>query len=132
MVPGGSGKLRARAWTIAGSCLVGLGAVGLLVPVMPTAPFLILAAGCYGRGSPRAQRWLLENPLFGKHLRSYQEGRGLSSRMKVASIAAVTAGISFSIVHTGMNAVLTVVMIAVAAAVILHILSLPNAGRESS
>ncbi len=131
MVPGKKGKLRAKAWTIAGSCFVGLGAIGLLVPVLPTTPFLILAAGCYGKGSPRAQRWLLENPLFGKHLRNYQEGKGLSLRVKATAIATVAAGITFSIIYTGMNALLTVILIGVAAAVIMHIISLPNADRVS-
>ena len=71
----------------------------------------------------------LENPLFGKHLRSYQEGRGLTPMAKMLSIASVAGGITFSIVYTGAGPLLTIIMIAVAAAVILHILSLPNGGR---
>jgi uncharacterized membrane protein YbaN (DUF454 family) len=132
MGPGMTSKIKAKAWTIAGSLFVGLGAVGLLVPVMPTTPFLLLAAGCYGRGSPRAQRWLMENRLFGKHIKSYQEGRGLNRKAKATSALAVVAGISFSIFYTGMNLIILAILIAVAAAVIFHILSLPNADRESN
>jgi uncharacterized protein len=127
-----NGGASRHAWTAAGTILVGIGAVGLLVPVLPTTPFLLLAAGCYARGSPRAYRLLMDNPLFGSHLKSYHEGRGLTREAKVLSMAAVVAGISFSIIIIGVSPLPTIVMAVVAAAVIVHLMTLPTAdGSES-
>lgn len=126
------GALTVKAWTIAGTFFVGLGAVGLLVPLMPTTPFLLLALGCYGRGSPRARRWLLENPLFGRYLKSYYEGRGLTLRAKALSIAAVAIGFTLSIIITGVGPLITIIMVMVASGVIIHLLTLPNTVIEKS
>jgi uncharacterized membrane protein YbaN (DUF454 family) len=96
---------------------------------MPTTPFLLLAAGCFARGSPRAHRWLMENPLFGSHLKSYYEGRGLSIRAKTLSVLAVVVGMSFSIALVGTTPLISVLLVVVAIAVIVHILTLPTSGR---
>lgn len=116
-------------WTVAGTLCVGLGVIGALLPVMPTVPFLLLAAGCYARGSPKALRWLMGNPVFGRELRNYTEGRGLAARTKALSISAVIIGITISIVISGMEPLIVVVLITVMAAVVIHLLSLPTSDR---
>lgn len=121
--------LRALAWTVAGTLCVGLGVIGALLPVMPTVPFLLLAAGCYARGSPKALRWLLRNPVFGRELRNYTEGRGLAARTKALSISAVIIGTTISMVVSGMEPLIVVVLVIVMAAVVIHLLSLPTSGR---
>jgi uncharacterized protein len=57
---------------LAALCLV-LGLVGVLVPVMPTVPFLLVAAWAASRSSPRLHRWLLSHPRFGRQLRDWNE-----------------------------------------------------------
>jgi uncharacterized protein len=72
---------------VCGTLSVALGALGAFLPLLPTTPFLLLAAVCYARGSERCHRWLLTNRLFGRYLRDYREGRGVSLRHKVAALA---------------------------------------------
>lgn len=79
-----------------GSVCVGLGLVGTVVPVLPTTPFLLLAAACYLRSSKRLYRWLTTNPLFGEHLRHYREGEGLTRRVKVHTLVVLWTGLACS------------------------------------
>jgi uncharacterized protein len=80
---------------IAGLCLV-LGVVGIFVPVLPTVPFLILAAWCASRSSPRLHNWLLSHPHFGGPLRAWNEHGIVPRRAKwFATAMMVLSGASF-------------------------------------
>lgn len=70
----------------AGFLAFGTGIVGVFVPLLPTVPFLILAAFCFGRGSPRFERWLLDHPRFGPPVRDWREHRAISRRGKRAAL----------------------------------------------
>jgi hypothetical protein len=82
-------RLKRTVWTAAGTSAVVLGLIGIAVPVLPTTPFLLLAAYCYARGSRRFLHWLLNNHLFGAYITAYREGRGIPRRQKVLTIAAL-------------------------------------------
>ncbi|MBM3495817.1 MAG: DUF454 domain-containing protein [Armatimonadetes bacterium] len=79
-----------------GWALVGLGAVGLVVPLMPATPFLLLAAWCFARSSPRFHGWLMRHRVFGQLILAYRERRGMTPRQKAATILSLwlTLGIS--------------------------------------
>lgn len=86
-----------RAFWIALGCLfVGLGILGALLPLMPSTVFLILAAGCFSKSSPRLHAWLLRLPYAGPLIRNYQAGLGMPLRAKwlAVSMIAVAAGVS--------------------------------------
>lgn len=70
----------------AGTACVVLGVVGIFMPILPTTPFLLLAAACYARSSSRLYHWLLNNRWFGEYLKNYREGRGLPLRLKILTI----------------------------------------------
>jgi uncharacterized membrane protein YbaN (DUF454 family) len=80
---------RARRWLLvaAGAVCVALGVVGAFVPVLPTTPFLLLAAACWVRSSERLHLWLFSNRLFGEYLRRYRDGEGLPLCSKIATLA---------------------------------------------
>ena len=73
-------------WTALGVVAAGLGLVGLALPVMPTVPFMILAAFAFGRGSPRMRRWTIEHPTFGPPVRRWEEDGAISRRHKAFAV----------------------------------------------
>ncbi len=66
---------------------VGLGTLGIVVPGLPTTPFLLLASWCYYRGSTRLQKWLLESRVLGAYIREYEEKKGMTVRAKIWAIS---------------------------------------------
>jgi hypothetical protein len=87
----------ARALLVAcGTLAVALGVLGMFLPLLPTTPFLLLAAACYARGSERCHRWLLHNRWFGRYIRDWREGRGVTLRHKVTALVLLWATIGFA------------------------------------
>ena len=126
-------KLVRALWFIAGTICLVLGAIGIVLPILPTTPFLLAAAACYYKSSPRMHKWLLNNKWFGEYIRNYKEGRGLPLKTQITALAMLWLTIGISSVFL-LNRLLPeplvlpmqVVMIAVAIAVSTHILKLPT------
>ncbi len=81
-------------WLTAGMLFLGLGLLGVLLPILPTTPFLLLAAWCFARSSPRLHGWLLGHRLFGPPIRNWEENGAISrpaKRLAAGSMAAVFA-----------------------------------------
>lgn len=78
----------AARWMLiaAGMICVGLGAIGIVLPGLPTTPFLLLAAYCFARSSEHFHGWLLSHPWFGSYVRNFEEGRGMTRRAKAATL----------------------------------------------
>src|SRR5688572_22134872 len=87
-----------RRWlsVLLGLFFVGLGAAGIVVPVLPTTPFLILASACFVRSSPRLNAWLLRSRLFGPMLRQWQEQGRVQRRVKYAAAGVLLLAVSLS------------------------------------
>lgn len=82
-----------------GWLMVGFAVAGIFLPVLPTTPFLLLAAGLFARTSPRLERWLLEHPNFGPSLRLWRDKGAIPARAKTIAIALmVTSFVFFCIV----------------------------------
>ena len=81
-----------------GTLFVLLGIAGALLPVLPTTPFMLLAAGCYARASTRFYNWLLNNPTFGPTILEWRRHRSIPWRVKLTAIALMAATLSISIV----------------------------------
>ena len=71
---------------VLGTICVGLGVIALFLPVLPTTPFLLLAAICYARSSERFYHWLVSNRWCGEFIKNYREGRGIPLKLKVFTI----------------------------------------------
>lgn len=78
-------RVSAAVWTACGHFAVALGVIGVALPIMPTAPFLILAAYCYSKGSPRFEAWLLNHRYFGPIVCDWREQRAIDPRAKLLS-----------------------------------------------
>lgn len=111
---------------IAGLALVGLAAIGIVVPGLPTTPLLILAAAAFARSSPRLHAWLLANPVFGPLLREWQETRTVPLRAKVLAIGMITLVGGSSLVFFVHHPVGRVVMAASLLVIMLWLAHLPS------
>ena len=130
-------KLVRTLWFIAGTICVVLGAIGIVLPILPTTPFLLAAAACYYKSSERMHRWLLNNKWFGEYIRNYQEGRGLTKKTKITALTVLWVTIGFSTVFmldrllpAQLVLPMQLIMIAVAIAVSAHILRLPTFKKQ--
>lgn len=108
----------------AGFLLVGIGVLGIFLPLLPTTVFFLLAAACFGRSSPAAYRWLTTNRVFGRYLRDYKERRGATVGTKLVSLASLWAGMSLSAFLIEPPLWVDALLAAIAVGVTWHLLSL--------
>ena len=80
----------------AGTLSVGLGVLGIFVPLLPTTPFLLLGAVCYGRSSEHLYRRLLDNRVCGSYIANYRENGGITLRQKVTALSVLWLSIANS------------------------------------
>ncbi|MHB1356460.1 MAG: DUF454 family protein [Anaerolineae bacterium] len=104
-----------------GTICVALGIIGVFLPVLPTTPFLLLAAVLYARSSQRFYHWLLSNRLFGGYLSNYRAGRGIPLAHKVMSILLLWLTIGFAAVFVVQAWWLRLVLVVVACGVTWHL-----------
>ncbi|MBQ8607174.1 MAG: YbaN family protein [Bacteroidaceae bacterium] len=74
---------------ILGSICLALGIIGIFLPLLPTTPFLLLAAALYFRSSPRLYNWLLEHKQLGPYIRNFREHKAIPLRVKIVSVSLV-------------------------------------------
>ena len=80
-----------------GFFFVGLGGIGVVMPLLPTTPFLILASLLFSKSSPRFKRWLLKTRFFGHYLRHYENGTSVPKSIKIKTIIFLWVGIGSSL-----------------------------------
>jgi uncharacterized membrane protein YbaN (DUF454 family) len=116
---------------IAGTLAAMMGIIGIFVPVLPTTPFLLLAAYCYARSSQKLYRLLLNNRFFGNFLRNYLEGRGMSLKYKVFTVLSLWLVLGVTVLFATHSNVIRVTLTAVAIGVTIHVLSLRTVSNRS-
>ena len=89
---------------VSGWLAFALGAVGVVLPVLPTTPFMLLAAACFAKTSPRFHHWLIHSRLFGSLIRNWETGRYIEKTAKRRAIAIVALTFGLSIVVVDPNA----------------------------
>lgn len=85
------GGARTWAFRLLGLAAVALGFVGVFLPILPTTPFLIVAAWAFARSSPRLSAWLEAHPRLGPFLRDWREHRAIPTRAKLLAAAGMAA-----------------------------------------
>ena len=123
------GKTRVMNWirpllVTFGTIFVGLGIVGIFVPVLPTTPFLLLAAACYARSSKRFYHWLLYNRWFGNYIRNYRQRKGIPLKVKVLTITLLWVTIGVSAIFAVQSLAVRIILVLIAIGVSIHVLSL--------
>lgn len=91
--------MRRGLWTLLGLASLGLGMVGVVLPLLPTTPFVLVAAFAFARGSPRLRRWIEEHPRFGPPLARWEAHGAIAPRHKrlAAVMMALSLGVSLAV-----------------------------------
>ena len=84
--------------TIAGFTCLGLGGIGVALPVMPTTPFVLLAAVCFTAGNTNFGNWLRKSPFFGSFIENYRTKQGVEMSVKITGIAFLWMGLAISMI----------------------------------
>lgn len=116
----------------AGSLCVLLGIIGILAPILPTTPFLLLAAYLYARSSERFLHWLLTNRLFGRYIDNYRSGRGIPLLQKVLTILALWLTIGLSILYVVENWWVRGILLIIAIGVSTHLIRVKTYREEKA
>lgn len=84
-------------WLALGMASLGLGGLGVALPLLPATPFVLLAAFCFARSSPALHRRLMESPTFGKAIHDWRDKRAISRKGKTAALAAMALSLLVSL-----------------------------------
>ena len=93
-----SGAIKRVLLIIAGWIAVILAVIGIVLPLLPTTPFLLLAAFCFSKSSNRFHDWLLNHPWFGDYIRNFQSGRGMTIKAKISTVFLIWLSIGASVI----------------------------------
>ena len=111
---------------IAGTFFIGVGILGIFLPLLPTTPFLLLAVGCYAKSSTKLYNWLLGNRYFGSYIRNYREGKGISLKVKITTILFLILTLGWTSIFVVKVWLGRIIMFFILIGVSTHILSFPT------
>lgn len=109
-----------------------LGVIGIFLPVMPTTPFLLLAAACFMRTSPKFYRWLVEHPKLGKYVLYYLNGKGIPLKAKVYALVTMWFTISVSAFILLDSQIVRIILPSIGLLVSIYIMRQPTLELKSS
>lgn len=99
---------------------------GIFLPLLPTTPFLLLAAICFAKSSPRFYQWLMTNRWFGEYLNNYRAGRGMQLRHKITALTLMWVSISYSVIMVAEAHWLRALLLLIAVLVTWHLVRMPT------
>jgi len=119
---------RRALWIMLGVLALILGAIGVVLPILPTTPFVILAAFAFGKSIPAWRRWLERNKIFGPLIKNWEETGAIAPRYKVMAVTMMLAAIALSVYLSVRPLVLGVQVLCMLAA-FCFIITRPNGTR---
>jgi uncharacterized membrane protein YbaN (DUF454 family) len=117
-------------WSVLGWFFVVLGAIGAALPILPTVPFLIVAAYCFEKGSPKVHQWLISHPTFGPPLVNWRNHGVIRPKAKAFSTICITFSVLYVIFFRELSPWIKVVVAGSCLAVVVFILSRRNSPPE--
>ena len=108
-----------------------IGIIGIFIPLLPTTPFLLLAAACYIRGSKKFYNKLIKNKWLGEYIKNYQEGRGVPLYIKMITILLLWFTIIFSTFIIVTNLFIQIIFIIIAIGVTVHIIKIKTLEKKT-
>jgi len=121
----------AKKWLylFAGHLAILLGIIGVMLPLLPTTPFILLAAFCYARGSKRCYDWLINHRYFGPLICDWEQYGVIRTRAKVIAVSMILIMISYPLIFLDFPPVLKLLVVITNTCVITFILTRPSAPR---
>ncbi|WP_019449737.1 YbaN family protein [Cupriavidus sp. BIS7] len=116
-------------WVTCGTLSLALGIIGIFLPLLPTTPFVLLAAACFARGSERFHHWLVTHQRFGPLVRDWQAHRSIPLRAKCLALSMMWTSMSVTAWLMRERPLASVTLIAIALAVTVWMVRLPTRPR---
>lgn len=116
---------------VLGILFVGLGILGIIIPMLPATPFFLLSACCFMKSSDRLYRWLMTNRVFGKYLNNYIEGKGIPVRIKIVVLTLLWLVISYAELFIFENIYIRILLLIIVIGVTIHILKIKTFKEKS-
>lgn len=129
--PSSSRTVRWLLW-LAGTVSLALGLVGVVLPGLPTTPFVLLAAACYAKASPRLHGWLLNHRFLGPMVRDWEQHRSLTRRTKTVAIGSMVVMVGLSAWGFRHQPLALAALLAIAAIGLIVVARIPTRERSSS
>ena len=85
-------------WFILGFSIMVIGLIGIIIPGLPTTPLMILAAACFAKSSQKFYDWIINNKMFGHHVKNYREGRGIPKKSKPLILGTLWCFVLFAVI----------------------------------
>jgi uncharacterized membrane protein YbaN (DUF454 family) len=125
-------KIKQPVFVILGTLFLGIGIIGIIVPVLPTTPFLLLASFFYIRSSKRLYNWLLTNRILGAYIKNYIGGKGIPLKVKLYTIILLWGVIIITVVCALEELVIRIILVLVAIGVSIHISLIKGYTKEKN
>jgi len=109
---------------VTGTVSVFLGLLGIILPLLPTTPFLLLAAASYAKSSEKFYNWLINNRYFGSYIKNYRDGKGIPLRVKITAISFLWITILITSIFFVPVLAVKILLIVIAAGVTVHIVKI--------
>jgi uncharacterized membrane protein YbaN (DUF454 family) len=113
-------------YLIGGLLSLGIGIVGIVLPLIPTTPLILLAAYCFARSSERLHAWLVGHPRLGRYISDFEAGRGIPRRAKILALVMASAAFAYGFVVLAGNLIGVVVLGLIALTAMVTIIRVPS------
>jgi uncharacterized protein len=123
-------RVRQTFFIAFGFLTLALGIIGILLPLLPTTPFLLLSAWAWAKSSPRFYAWLVGNKFLGTYIRNYKEKKGITPGHRMITLTILWVGIGYAAIFVATRLWLTVLLFVIAAGVTAHLLMLKKLPRK--
>jgi len=128
-------KISRLLWFTAGFIVMTIGLIGIIVPGLPTTPLMILAAACFAKSSQRFYDWIINNKLFGQHVKNYREGNGIPKKIKPIILVTMWTFVLFAVliaIPDSAPPVSKIATLVLAVIGTIFILRIPNLSQDDS
>lgn len=125
-------NLKSIIYLTIGYLCVGLGFIGIFLPVLPTTPFMILALWAFSNGSEKMHNWLLNHPRFGASLQAWEQHKIIPIKAKLTALTFILASATYILFFSNVPTYAVIMSVSTMAGAITYVLTRPSSVRASS